>query len=157
MAYLLLVEADTLGAGKTSQAAWASQVLAQRGFRVGGLLCRAVYKPVGDGFAWIGQDAHLLPGNTRFPLGRVDHPGWEPRETFPEHERQHPRLTPERRRHHINPVAAGRCLDHLLQVIRDPAIDAVVFDEVGTILGGPMVGNRDERMMEADRKSTRLN
>lgn len=154
--YVNLVEAETFGVGKTSYATDCAVQLPQQGFTVGGLLCLASYR----GPRWIGQDALLLPGGDFFPFARVDRPDWELRNVFegyktrdlklpPDRVRQHPRLTADRRKLAVNLEAAGRCLDHLKRVVEDASINAVVIDEIGTLLAGEGVRSADTRLQEA--------
>ena len=151
MSYLYLVEAETFGVGKTTHAARCATRLAASGFTVGGVLCLAAYEGTAADSKWIGFEARLLPGRRQFPLARFDRPGWELRNSFPEHIKEHARLE-QRRDLRVNPAAAGICLDHMLRCIEDSGIDAVVYDEVGTILGGQHLEGHDPRQIKVCRR-----
>lgn len=159
LVYAHLVEAETFGVGKTSYAADCALALTSQGFQVGGLLCLAVYRHHAGVFRWIGHDALLFPEGVRLPFARIDRPGWEKRNLFeghstrdpklpPDRARQHPRLTADRRHLAVNLAAADRCLRHLQQVVRDEEVDAVVLDEVGTLLAGESARKSDRRLLE---------
>jgi hypothetical protein len=144
---LAVVEADTLGAGKSRLARASHDLLVGRGFAVGGLWCPSIY----DGTRWIGQQAVLLPEGRRFWLQRIDRPAWDKRTTFGRQAREHPRITDDRRAAGVDPRAADACLNHLLQVLDDTTINALVFDELGTVLGGESRRQQDPRLFEASK------
>ena len=145
--HLLLAEAETFGVGKTTLLGACREQLVRQKFRVGGLLCPAVYAYRAGHVVWVGHDAILLPSGKRIELTRVGKSGWEPRHVFFEHTRSHPHLTAARRDLRANPAGVGQCLTHLEDVLSDSSVDALVVDEIGTILAGDTPQQVDGRLL----------